>query len=242
MQEIILRYFSPSTILFTAIPLLIFISTRKIISTYIHILFPSIDIEKAGQFLSECAFSFPNRHTDINENILKKHPENQAYTNILGGPAHFTCDSLSMFIIQNIKNSELYLHSSENKGVEIKRFLSHGEKIYAVITNSDRNMTLKNMQIKGNHGQVIHFDIISLSFKTNASQQESALLVSNKIMMPDAKFLSCLGSTDKNSIHQFLYSETKNFLERNSSIIFDDLSFPTPIPPAMSHALNNSFS
>jgi len=123
IRDILLRYFSPSTILFTVTPLIIFLSTKKMISRYLHLLFPSIGLKESDRYLAKCAFSFPIRNTYICEDNLAKPQEIQEHLKFLGGPAGFSFDPSSAFIVQNIKNRDYFLIFSDYQSTTEKLFL-----------------------------------------------------------------------------------------------------------------------
>ena len=104
IQDILLRYFSPSTFLFFVTPLIIFLSTRKITSRYLHLLFPLIGFKEFERYFYNCAFSSWIQDFHIHEEIHKNLQNNHELLKFLGGPASFTFDPSSAIIIQNIKN------------------------------------------------------------------------------------------------------------------------------------------
>ena len=148
LRDIILRYFSPSTIIFTVTPLIIFLSIKKMIGRYLHSLFPSTGLNESEQYLSNCAFSFWNRDFHIHEDIHIEPLKNQEHLKFLGGPANMTFDPPSAFIIQNINNRGHLLISSRDAGNTENFPLSHGNIIYAVISKSNRQMLLKNLKMQ----------------------------------------------------------------------------------------------
>jgi len=226
IRDIILRYFSPSTIMFTAIPLIVFLSIRKLISKYLHILFPAIGFKESEQYLTKCAFSFPIRNTPNQENIFTKTHHSLEHLKFLGGPANLVFDPSSAFIIQKNNNQGYFLISSNRQCIAEKFILSHGEKIYAFISKNGREVLLKNLVIQDGYGQTIDFGLISLLLFFNTSQDKSTTYLSQKITMHDAKFLSYLGKVERNIIHQFLRDETHNFLHSNVSIMINDEIIP----------------
>ena len=229
IRDILMRYFSPPTILFTFTPLIIFLSTRKMISRYLHLLFPSIGLKESDRYLAKCAFSLPIRNTYIYKDNLTKPQEIQEYLKFLGGPADFSFDPLSTFIVQNIKNRDNFLMFSDYQSTAEKPFLSHGDKISAVISNDDRKVLLKNLKILGKYRRTFDLNLVSLWFNFNTSQKGSGAYLSRKITMHDARFLSYLGGVGRNIIHHFLHDETQNFLHKNSSILLNDDSIPSSI-------------
>ena len=229
IQDILLRYFSPSTILFVVTPLIIFLSIKKIITKYLHLLFPSIGLKESNRYLTKCAFSFPIRNTYIYENNLAKPQEAQEHLKFLGGPAVFSFDPLSAFIIQNIKNRDYFLISSDYLSTTEKFLLSHGEKLFTVITKDDRKVLLKNLKIQDKYGRTFDFNLISLWFNFNTSHKEFTPFLSRKITLYDARLLSYLGGYYRNIIHDFLYDETQNFLHKNASVLFNDNSISSSI-------------
>jgi hypothetical protein len=162
----------------------------------------------------------------------------QEHLKLLGGPASFTFDPSSAFIIQNINNRGYSLISSDYQSTTEKFFLSHGNKIYAVISKGDRKVLLKNMKIQDKYGRTIDFNLISLQFNFNTSQKGSAPFLSRKITMHDARLLSYLGGVGRNIIHHFLHDETRNFLHNHASIIFDEKSIPSSINQVHERILN----
>lgn len=229
IRDILMRYFSPPTILFTITPLIIFLSIKKMIGRYLHLLFPSIGLKESDRYLAKCAFSLPVRNTYIYEDNLAKPQEIQEHLKFLGGPADFSFDPSSTFIVQNVKNRDNFLMFSDYQSTAEKPFLSHGDKISAVISNDDRKVLLKNLEIRDKYNQIINLNLISIKINFNTSQKESTSNSSRKIMMHDARFLSYLGGVGRNFIHHFLYDETQNFLHKNSSILLDDDSIPSSI-------------
>ncbi len=229
IQEILQQYFSPSTILFAVIPLIIFLSIRKMISRYLHLLLPPIGLKESERYLTKCAFSSSKQDLYTYENVRMKLEKIQEHLKLLGGPASFTFDPSSAFIIQNINNRDYFLFSSDYQSNTEKYFLSHGDKIYAVVSKGDRNVLLKNLKTQDKFGRTIDFNLISLLFNFNNSQKESEPFLSRKITMHDARLLSYLGSVGRNIIHQFLHDETQNFLHNNVSIIFHDKSILSSI-------------
>lgn len=221
IRDIMLRYFSPSTILFTIIPLVLFLSIRKMISRYLHLLFPSIGLKESEQYLNNCAFSSLTRNFHIHEDIQTQPQKNQEHLNFLGGPADFTFDSSSAIIVQNINNHKYLLISSDCQSTTGNFHLSHGDKIYAVISKNNRKVLLKNLKIQDNYGRAIDFNLISLLFVFNTPQKKSAPFLSRKTTMHDARLLSYLGGVSSNIVHQFLRDETQNFLHKNASIMFN---------------------
>jgi len=129
--------------------------------------------------------------------------------------------------MQNIKNQNYYLISSDNQSTTENFLLSHGEKMFAAISIDDRKVFLKNLKIQDKYGQTFIFNLIGLWFNFNTSQKERAAILSRKITMRDARLLSYLGGIGKNIIHHFLYDETQNFLNKNSSTIFKEDSIPS---------------
>ncbi len=224
IRDILLRYFSPSTILFTVIPLIIFLTIKKIISRYLHLLFSSIGLKESNRYLTKCAFSFPIRNTYIYEDNLAKPQESKEHLKFLGGPAVFSFDPLSSFIIQNIKNRDYFLISSDYQSTTEKFLLSHGEKIFTVISKGDCKVLLKNLKIQDQHGRILDFNLISLWFNFNTSQKKYASFLSRKITLHDARLLFYLGGFGRNIIHHFLYDEAQNFLHKNASVLFNDSS------------------
>lgn len=229
IRDILLRYFSPSTIVFTVTPVIIFLSTKKMISRYLHLLFPSIGLKESNQYLTKCAFSFPIRNTYIHEDNRAKPQEIQADLKFLGGPAGFSFDPSSAFIIQNIKNRGHFLISSDYQSTSEIYLLSHGEKISAVISKDDRKVLLKNLKIQDKYGRTFNLNLISLWFNFNTPQKESGAFLSREITIHDVQLISYLGGVGRNIIHRFLYDETQNFLRKNSSILFNDDSIPSSI-------------
>ena len=229
IRDILLRYFSPSTIVFTVTPVIIFLSTKKMISRYLHLLFPSIGLKESNQYLTKCAFSFPIRNTYIHEDNRAKPQEIQADLKFLGGPAGFSFDPSSAFIIQNIKNRGHFLISSDYQSTSEIYLLSHGEKISAVISKDDRKVLLKNLKIQDKYGRTFNLNLISLWFNFNTPQKESGAFLSREITIHDVRLISYLGGVGRNIIHRFLYDETQNFLRKNSSILFNDDSIPSSI-------------
>jgi len=226
IRDILLRYLSPSTILFTMIPPIIFLLIRKLISRYLHLLFPSIGLKESERYLNNCAFSSWIQDFQNPEEIRGKLQKSHEHLDILGGPASFSFDPSSAFILQNIKNQNYYLISSDNQSTTEIFHLSHGDKIYAVISKGDRKVFLKNLKIQDKYGQTFNFHLISLRFNFNTSQKEGSAFLSRKITMHDARLLSYLGGVGRNIVHHFLNDETQNFLINNSSIIFNDDSIP----------------
>ncbi len=235
IRDILLRYFSPSTILFAVIPLVLFLSTRKMISRYLHLLLPSIGLKESERYLNNCAFSSLTRDFHIHEDIHIKPQKNQEHLNFLGGPADFTFDSSSAIIVQNINNHKYLLISSDCQSTTGNFHLSHGEKIYAVISKNNRKVLLKNLKIRDNYGRAINFNLISLLFVFSTSQKKSATFLSRKTTVHDARLLSYLGSVRSNIVHQFLRDETQKFLHKNSSIVFNG----EPISSSINQAHEN---
>jgi len=229
LRDIILRYFSPSTIIFTVTPLIIFLSVKKMISRYLHSLFPSTGLKETEQYLSNCAFSFCNRDFHIHEGVHIEPQINQEHLKFLGGPANINFSPSSTFIIQNINNRGFLLISSNYPGNTENFPLSHGDIIYAVIPKSNRQMLLKNLKIQDKYQRTTNINLINLLFFFNKSQKISAAFISRKISVHDARFLSYLGYASRNIIHHFLHDETQNFLNNNTSMIFNDKSIPSSI-------------
>jgi len=226
IRDIILRYFSPSTILFTAIPLVIFLSIRKVTSRYLHKLFPAIGFKESERYLTKTAFSFPIRNTPIQESIFTKPHHSLEHLKFLGGPAKFVFDPSSAFIIQKKNNQEYFLISSNHQSNSKDFILPHGDKIFAFISKNDRKVLLKNLIIQDSYGQTIDFGLISLLFFFNISQNKPETSSSHEITLHDARLLSYLGEVGKNTIHQFLLDETHSFLHTNASIILNDETIP----------------
>ena len=229
IREILLQYFSPSTILFTITPLIIFLSTKKMISRYLHLLFPSTGLNESDRYLTRCAFSFPIRNTFIYEDNLTKPQEIQEHLKFLGGPANFSFDPSSTLIIQNIKNRDYFLIFSDYQSFTEESHLSYGDKISAVISKDDRKVLLKNLEIRDKYNQIINLNLISIRIIFNTSQKESTSNSSRKITMHDARILSYLGGVGRNIIHHFLYAETQNFFYKNSSILLNNDYIPSSI-------------
>jgi len=231
--DIILRYFSPSTILFTSIPIIIFLSIMKIISRYLHLLFPSIGSLDSTHYLTKSAFSFPLRNTHIQETIFTESHHNQKHFEFLGGPAKFAFDSPSAFVIQKNNDHEYFLITSGHQGVKEIFSLSHGEKIYTFISSNDQEVLLENLIIQDCYGRTIDFGLINLMIDLNASQNEPSTFFSRKITAHDANLLSYLGNAGNNPIHQFLRDETRSFLQANTSIMLNDETLP--LSPNQAH-------
>ena len=226
IRDIILRYFSPSTILFTAIPLFIFLSIRKVTSRYLHLLFPAIGFKESERYLTKAAFSFPIRNTPIQENIFTKSHHNLDHLKFLGGPTKFVFDPSSAFIIQKNNNQKYFLISSNRECITENFALSHGDKIYAFISKNDRKVLLKNLIIQDSYGRTIDFGLISLLFFFNTSPNKFETSSSQEITIHDARLLSYLGKVGRNTIHQFLLDETRSFLHTNVSIMLNDKTNP----------------
>jgi hypothetical protein len=240
IRDILLRYFSLSTILFTVTPLIIFLSTRKMISRHLHLLFPSIELEDSECYLNNCAFSSCMRDLHSHEEIHKKLQKNYEHLKFLGGPAILTFNPSSSFIIQNIRNHDYLLISSDYQSNTEKFLLSHGDKIYAVFSKDDRKVLLKNLKIQTKNGQTFNLKLISLYFNFTTYQKEHVAFSSRNITMHDARLLSYLGGDGKNIIHHFLYNETQDFLHKNGSILFNDDSIPSSIKQVHEKFLNNA--
>jgi hypothetical protein len=240
IRDILLRYFSLSTILFTVTPLIIFLSTRKMLSRHLHLLFPSIRLEDSECYLNNCAFSSCMRDLHSHEEIHKKLRKNYEHLKFLGGPAIFTFNPSSSFIIQNIKNHDYLLITSDYQSITEKFLLSHGNKIYAVISKGDRKVLLKNLKIQTKNGQTFIIKLICLYFNFATYQKEYVAFSSRNITMHDARLLSYLGGDGKNIIHHFLYNETQDFLHKNASILFNDDSIPSSIKQVHEKFLNNA--
>ena len=226
IRDIILRYFSPSTILFTATPLIIFLSIRKIISRYLHILFPAIGFKESERYLTKAAFSFSTRNTLIQENTFTKSHHSLEHLKFLGGSAKFVFDPSSAFIIQKNNNQKYFLISSNCQCITENFILSHGEKIYTFISKSDRKVLLKNLVIQDGYGRTVDFGLISFLFFFNTSQNKPETSSSQEITVHDARLLSCLGKVGRNTIHQFLLDETRSFLHTNASTMLNDKTIP----------------
>jgi len=236
IRDITLRYFSPSTILFTAVPLVIFFSIRKVTSRYIQLLFPAIGFKETERYLTKAAFSFPIRNTPIQENMLTKPHHSLEHLKFLGGPAKFVFNPSSALIIQKNNNQEYLLISSSHRRNINNFILSHGEKIYAFISKNDRKVLLKNLIIQDGYGRTIDFGLISLLFFFNISQNISETSSPLKITVHDGRLLSCLGKVGRNTIHQFLLDETRDFLHTNASIMFNEET----IPPSSNQTRGNN--
>ena len=190
-------------------------------------LFPSIGLKESERYLNNCAFSSWIRDFQNTEEIHIKQQKSHEHLTFLGGPANFTFDPSSAFIMQNIKNQNYYLISTDNQSTTENFFLSHGDKIYAVISKGNRKVLLKNLNIQDKNGQTFNFNSIGLWLNFNTSQKERVAVLSRKITMRDARLLSYLGDVGKNNIHHFLYDETQDFLHKNSSIFLKDDSTPS---------------
>jgi len=227
LRDIILRYFSPSTILFTTIPFVVFLSIRKVTSRYLQILFPAIGFKESERYLTKAAFSFPIRNAPIQENIFAEPHHSLEHLKFLGGPAKFVFDPSSTFVIQKINNQKYFLFSSNRQCITENFILSHGDKIYALISKSDHKVLFENLIIQDSYGRTVDFGLISLSFFFNTSQNKPETSSPQEITVHDARFLSCLRGVDRNTIHQFLFDETRGFLHTNASIMLNDETIPS---------------
>jgi len=189
-------------------------------------LFPSIGLKESEHYLSNCAFSSWRREFQYTEGIRIKLQKSHDHLRFLGGLASFTFDPSSVFILQKIKNQNYYLIYSDNQSSTEKLHLSHGDKIYAVISKDDRKVFLKNLKIHDKYGRTFDLNLISLTFNFNTSQKVGAAFLSRRISRYDARLLFYLGGAGRNIIHYFLHDEIQKFLCKNSSIFFNDDSIP----------------
>ena len=229
VQEMLLGYFSLSTILFVVIPLLIFILTKKIIERYLQLIFSSIGLGQIERYLNNCAFSFRNKDQFFHKDTPSISNINQDYLSYLGGPVSFSFESSSMIIVQNIKNQDCYVIAPDSENPTVKFHLSHGDRIYAIILESDRQIILKKLKVQANNKPKIIFNSITFQFSFNLSRNNHRAAFTRKTKIQEANFLSYLSSDDKSIIHRFLYDETQSFLQNNMPILFDNISFPNSI-------------
>jgi len=220
IRDILLRYFSPSTILFSILPPIIFLSMKKMITHYLNELFPSIRLDEIDAYLNKCAFSFSKPYFRIGKTIFIQPQKTRECLKLLGGPAHLKFEPSLEFIIHNTGNQDYFLISSEYPENTELFFLPHGNTIYTIISKTNRQVLLKNLKNQNISGQTIDYKLTSLFIDQNVPPIKPPTSLSRKISMDDARFLSYLGNTGTNIIYYFLLEETKIFLHKNTSIIF----------------------
>lgn len=238
IRDMLRGYFSPSTILFIAIPVFLFLSSREIIGDYLNLLLPEMGLRESNRFLNNCAFSF----SDYELFILKDTPLvshiSPEYLLYLGGPAIFSFEPSSVLIIQNIKNQDFFVITSDSESSLSEFHLSHGDRIYAVNLEKDRKVLLNNLKTHDKNKRSVVLNSIILQFNFNISCNNCRSSFPKKITMHEAEFLFHLGSVGKNSIHRFLYDETLDFLKNKIPILLDDDPIPHSVEKAFENLIN----
>ena len=218
-QEILLTYLSPTTIFFTFIPMIIFISIGQKIAKFLHALFPAIDWKNIKRFLINCAFSFSPRYYDISDQENANSQQAIQELTKLGGPAKITFRSDSTPIISVIKDNTSSVFFPSRSTDKYNHFLPHGELIESISTSKETQIFCDQINVKDGFERCVQLNKIGFKIDLDLSSRKSQALESQHLSKTDALVFYNLEKSRKEIIASFIIDEVKTFLKFELSII-----------------------
>jgi hypothetical protein len=219
IQEILFTYLSPTTIIFTLIPIIIFLSIRQIITRFLHALLPAIEPKSIERYLNNCAFSFSPRYYDISSQEKFKCRHAIQELTKLGGPAKITFRSDSIPIILDIEGNTSSFHFPRWNTDKYDHFLCHGELIESITTKNDVEIFYDQISVKDGFERHIQLNKIGFKIDFDHSSGKPQALVSHHLSKSDALVFHNLEKSRKEMITSFILNEVKNFLKFEPSVI-----------------------
>ena len=218
-QEILLTYFSPTTIFFTFIPIIIFISIREIIALFLNALFPDIELKNIKRYLNNCAFSFSPRCFDFSGQEKTNYQQAIQEITKLGGPAKIILRSYSISIISDIKDNTSSVFFPRRNTNKHDLFLSHGELIESITPRNETEIFYTQISVKDGSEGIVHINKIGFKISLDRSGRKPQALVAQHLSKSDAMVFYNLEKSRKEMIASFFIDEVKTFLKIEPSII-----------------------